>query len=151
MKRLTTLLLVVSFFLISSTVAARGNDPVGNRIDLVAGTPTSFPADTPFHVIHGWLVDVTITNPGHAFFEVDVDGVLIEGAFLRVNAGRGTVQSRLWLFNFPLGLPAGTYLITGHWYLSCNDAVDSGLFAGPCVTPNEPVEVLTIPLNVTFN
>lgn len=146
------LLLLASFLLIFSTTLAAGNDPVGTRIILSVG-PTSMPADTPFHIIHGWSgISPNNSNPGHRGFEVDIDGVFVKNAYALTTGTKGTGSlTRLWLYNFQDGLPAGTYVFTGHWYLSCTEAVDYGIFPGPCATPHEKMEVFTIPQVVTFS
>ena len=96
------------------------------------------------------LAAILVVFVAVATFRLEVDGV---------DQGKGKLQntslgpqslSRLWLYNFEDGLPAGTHVFTGHWSLPCSVAVDSGLAPGPCDLPNEPTEIITIPLTVTF-
>lgn len=150
MKKLV--LVVLLLFVIAMPVAAKGNDPVGFRINILAGTPTEADADSPFHIAHGFDFVPNEDKPGRFSFDMDIDGTYYEADFLLVNGAKedGT-QTRLWLFNFPDGLPAGTYTFTGHYYMSCRDAVEDGIYPGPCTTPNEQVEILTPTVDVTFN
>ena len=155
MQRRLFVMLVVAALLI--TVLAPGTavaaeEPVGDQIHLVAGEPTTFPADTPFHVIHGFTLfpdeSPAIGNWG---FRLDIDGVSQgRGSLLNFGPGSEFPMARLWLYNYENGLPQGVHELTGHFYLPCSYAVDFGLFSGSCDQPNKPVEVFTFPLTVTF-
>jgi len=70
------------------------------------------------------------------------------GQLVNTGAGPNGVLVKLNLFNFDQGLPSGTYVLTGRWYLGCTDAVNDG-YIGPCTTPNAQVQVLSTSLTLT--
>ena len=153
MRRILILVLTIILVLGFVGPATAAEDPVGDQLNVLFGTPAAFPADTPFHVIHGWgpLVPNEINALGVIGFRLELDGVdLGSGALLNTVVG-SQEKTRQWLYNFDDGLPAGTYLFTGHWILPCANAVDIGLFPGPCATPNVPIEAYTAQLLVTFS
>ena len=154
-RRLTIVLSVVLLLLtmVAAVPASAAEAPVGTRVNIVAGTPTTLDADTPFYILHGWGVQPNLVQAiGATDFRLDVDGV-DQGRGSLQNTGVGVAGAvvKLHLYNFHDGLPAGTYTFTGHWFLPCGPAVAQGLFPGPCDLPNEKVEVFTIPLTVTFS
>ena len=137
---------------VAALPATAAETPEGPRINLVAGAPTQFPADSPFHVIHGWGFTPNQTVAlGRADFRLEVDGI---------DQGRGSLQNfafgnaggltRLWLYNFHNGLPQGPHTLVGRWFLPCETAVESGLYPGPCLTPNSPVQAFSFSLTVNF-
>ena len=150
MKKSVVALLWLALMMIALPVAARGNDPVGTRIDVLRSTPTTFPAGYPFHIQHGFFAINSSTRKGigQYDFKLEIDGEFVRADFrlfdTEVVAGE-TTQEVWWLFNFPEGLTAGDHTFTGHWYLPCY------LTPGPCATPNEKVETHSNSLTVTFN
>lgn len=152
-SRTVLLILALAFALVAAVPAVAAEPPVGAQINLVAGTPTTFDADTPFHVLHGWgLVPGDVQAVGIADFTLDVDGVdQGAGSLQNTATAGGLAVVKLKLFNFEDGLPAGTHVLTGHWTLPCRPAVAAFLYPGPCETPNAPVEIFTVPLTVTFS
>jgi hypothetical protein len=126
--------------------------PEGPRIDLVAGTTTQFPADSPFHIIHGWAFTPNETIAlGLADFRLEIDGNDQGMGSLQNSAiGDGGGLVRLWLYNFHNGLPQGLHTLVGRWFLPCQNAVETGVYPGPCLTPNSPVQVFTFSRTVNF-
>jgi len=131
--------------------------PVGDRINVFAGTPTTYPAGQPFHIRHGWSVGITAhpEQTGLWRFSLDVDGVPRAADDTDFNAEPAPTTgfdaprlNRGWIFNFPAGM-TGRHTFTGHWIGPCELAVESG-YPGPCNRPNEPVEALTRSLTVDF-
>jgi hypothetical protein len=103
-------------------------DPVtsGERINLLIGTPTTFPAGTPFHIAHGWCF--TPDQPGRlrlatrddTRFELRVNGLRIDGAteLERGRSAGGCLALKTDHFDFPEGLPTGIHQFDGRWYLA---------------------------------
>ncbi|HSO14218.1 MAG TPA: hypothetical protein VLT51_17705, partial [Anaerolineales bacterium] len=52
---LVTILLALSLLVMASPVTAARNEPIGDRINILAVYPTTFPAGAPFHIRHGWI------------------------------------------------------------------------------------------------
>lgn len=153
MKRRFVFVLLVCMLLVSVSVPAiAGEEPVGDRINVLFGEPVTYPAGAPFFVLHGWS-DVPVTSPPGRFdFTLEIDGV-DQGAGKFFNAGLGLtggVWQRLWLFNFSDGLSEGEHTFTGTWWMPCEYAVESGLWGDTCATPNAEVAALVIDHTVTF-
>lgn len=132
--------------------AMAGEEPVGERINVLAGDPVEFSAGEAFHVLHGWFDFPATTQPGRFDFTLEVDGI-DQGKGKLFNFGPGLtggVWNRLWLFNFPDGLEAGNHTFTGTWWAPCEVAVDAGLWTDTCVTPNAKVEALVLQHTVLF-
>ena len=130
--------------------------PVGEKINVLLGSPTTFPAGTPFHIRHGWGLAPADQALGIWSFRLDVDGVPRDPDFVLRSTDPVPatgydypVLNRGWVFNFPEGM-YGTHTFTGHWIAPCGAAVSELGYAGPCATPNEPVDTLTRSLTVTF-
>jgi hypothetical protein len=90
----------------------------GSRIGLYF-PPTTFPANTPFHITHGFACDVgdagcisTQIN-GTSNFSLYVDGVLQPSKRFALG-GQGGI-GKFWLINFWNGLAAGDHIFRGVW------------------------------------
>ena len=138
----TTLLLSLSA---APSMAARGNQAVGDRLDLRSGDQT-VPASTPFHIDHGFVFAIGDKTIGLDNFVLEVDGADLTADFVRwAPVGDGFTVNELWYYNFPAGL-TGIHEFTRHYFVACdNDAV-------PCNGDriNTPVETLTLSAVVTF-
>ena len=55
-KKRILLVLLISLFVLAIPVAAKTDKTVGEQIHLFIDTPETFPADTPFHIMHGWVL-----------------------------------------------------------------------------------------------
>ena len=126
--------------------AATTNEPVGPPINILVGVPTTFPAATPFHIMHGWGLDPSTDAVGKFSFALEVDGTdRPEDFVLRsVITGSPDLLARTWVFNFPYGM-TGTHTFVGHWLAPCY------VTAGPYSNPNAVVEVDRHTLTVTFS
>jgi F5/8 type C domain len=151
-------LALLGFLLFAAPASASPGEPVGQRINVYLGTPTTFPADTPFHIEHGWGLAATghPEENGIFAFSLDVDGIPRPADFVlrstelaQVTGYEYPALNRTWVFNFPDGM-TGTHTFTGHWIAPCDDAVSEQGYAGPCDTPNAPVVVATRTVTVTF-
>ena len=151
------LLLVAACMLLvgMAAPALAARQPVGDRINVLFADPGFYPANEPFHIVHGWgALDPSITHSavGHLDFRLDVDGE-DQGKGKLVNSTLGGPEEnlvRVWLFNFEDGMPAGEVTFTGHWFMPCLLAVDQGLWFEACPKPNAAVEVITATHTVTF-
>jgi len=112
---------------LAPTMAANKHEPAGDRISLLDGDQ-SFPANTAFHINHGFCVESSDTPKtiGRLRFDLDVDGVPQGANFFDIERADGCTVVKFWYFNFPAGM-TGTHVFTGHWYAPCdNDAVPCG-------------------------
>ncbi len=138
----STLLLGLSS---APSLAAPGNVPIGDRVDLRDGDQ-DFPASTPFHIDHGFVFAIGDRTVGLSRLVIDMDGTPLTADFVRRSpVGDGFTVSELWYYNFPSGL-TGTHEFTRHYFQACdNDTV-------PCdgARINTPVEDLTASATVTF-
>jgi hypothetical protein len=117
-KWLAAALVVVAAALTLAAPAAANNIPeAGSRIN-VGAPPTTFPANTPFHVTHGFgcgfdELGCPETTVSGSNFSLYVDGVL-QPSQVVVFAGDGGI-TKAWLTNFWDGLPAGRHTLVGVW------------------------------------
>lgn len=159
MKKLVAIGAAVLALLAPAVATAAGDkEPVGDRINVLRGSPTTFPERTPFHIRHGWGIGATDppTQAGIYSFRLDVDGVARSPDFIvrttdapPVTAYESPLLNRGWVFNFPAGM-TGTHTFTGHWITPCSVAVDFFGYAGPCPNPNRPVDADTRTVTVDF-
>ena len=119
MRRLFVLVGCVAAVLLVALPATANNKPTtGTRIGLFA-PPATFAADTPFFVEHGFACELGdgVCLGGQisarSSFTLSVDGVL-QASTVDVN-NAGGVLTKLYLTNFPSGLPAGTHTFVGVW------------------------------------
>ena len=113
--RLTVGALSIVLLLTSAGGAvAASKERVGDRISLLFEPPTTFPAETAFHIWHGFIFEDFDHGYGRYAFRLEVDGVERAPDFFEVDAfDRGTI-SKVWVFNFPDGL-TGTHTFDAHW------------------------------------
>lgn len=150
MKVRSVMLALLALMIVAAPVSAGGKERVGNPI-LVWGYPQSYPAGQPFHIAHGWGFLLPDDVPlGRYMFLLDMDGTYLAWDFVdRRASGGGSNPMWKWVYNFPAG-KTGTHTFTGHWLAPCRLAVEGYGYPGPCPTPFEPVEVLTMSSEVTF-
>jgi F5/8 type C domain len=137
--------------------SASAPTPVGERINVYLGSPTTFPAGQPFNIRHGWGIGpAEAAAAGIYSFRLDVDGTARPADDVARSTGSPPtteyelpILNRTWIFNFPAGM-TGTHRFTGHWIAPCKTAVEEMGYPGPCLSPAEPVEALTRSLTVDF-
>lgn len=104
--------------LVAALPAAANSKPAtGTRISLNA-PPATFPANSPFHIEHGFTCDLgdgscigdQISAEGD--FDLYLDGAL-QPSSVDVNRIDGGVIGKFQLTNYGSGLPAGTYTFVG--------------------------------------
>ena len=146
MKKTVTILLILSLLAMAAPATAAKKEPIGDRINVLIGSPTTFPAGSPFHILHGWVPTSDADAIGIFDFELEVDGVLRKEDFVLRSAESGDpdVLIRLWVHNFPNGM-TGTHTFTGHWLGPCELVTP-----GSCAQPNAKVEALSRTMTVTF-
>jgi hypothetical protein len=100
------------------TASALRMPTTGDRISLFA-PPGSFPANTPFHVNHGWGCDTPPTGCLEAGtrFELLVDGRDVPAAHDLEYDPHASLATEADVSNFRSGLPAGVHTFEGRWYL----------------------------------
>lgn len=145
-----TVIVVFAQLLVATPAAAGTNIPVGDQIR-IRNLSIEFPANTPFHIRHGWIQPSSDSAIGVFDFALEVDGIFQREDYKGFTAASGEpdLLSRIWVYNFPAGM-TGTHTFTGHWYAPCQYAVDNLGYLDPCPTPNLKVETSTRSLIVTF-
>jgi hypothetical protein len=143
----SVIMIVAILTLANPSVTFAYDELVGERI-LVKNESIDFLAETPFHILHGWVQTSEDGAIGIFDFELEIDGVL-QRTDIKMFSEEDDILWRLWAFNFPNGM-TGTHTFTGHWYAPCQYAVDWLGYRDPCVTPNEKVETNTRTLIVNF-
>lgn len=98
--------------------ATANNRPTtGARLGFSPLAPTTFPANAPFHIEAGFTCDLGDGScladqiSANAGFDLYLDGVL-QPSTVDVDLIDG-VLGKLYLTNYPSGLPAGTYTFVG--------------------------------------
>ena len=123
---------------------------VGDRIFILFNLPDPFPANTPFHVEHGFgQINPKDDGPVSGYlFTLDVDGAEVPRPIRVTSVSKGpngeVWQRMTWIYDFPNGLPAGSHVLRGKWFIPC------ALTDGPCDRPNERVSDLTQMPTVIF-
>lgn len=127
LMRLTLLLSLVGAMLVVAAPAPASNiTPTGTPIFF--NGPTTFAANTPFYVEHGFVCNPGPATPGDCQyfgtgnFSLYVDGVLQPSTkivtYVPDQYGVHGVLYEEWLTNFPNGLPAGVHTLVGIWTLN---------------------------------
>jgi hypothetical protein len=148
MKKITiSIIVLVMLVLAVPASAARELPAVGERINIFYSGSQEFPANTPFHVRHGWVVNFSESPAiGVYDFILEVDGEPVPHGLRYIQPDRDsdTVQV-LRIYNFPDGM-SGVHTFTGFWYLPCYAGDDPE----SCEQPNKPVLSRTSEVVVTF-
>lgn len=114
---LLTLALTGAMLVMAAPASATGIPEAGSRIN-VGAAPATFPADTPFHVTHGFGcgfsdVGCLVTTVSGSLFSLYVDGVLQPSQSVVLSGQEGLTKA--WLTNFWDGLSAGRHTLVGVW------------------------------------
>jgi hypothetical protein len=126
LKKILMLSAVAAVLSLTVALPASANSipTTGSRISIF-NPPTTYPANTPFYVVHGIACftnsDVNVCTNAGTQFVLYVDGVL-QPSQRDINEGvseDGTPFLAVGnLTNFPEGLPVGTHTLTGVFYVS---------------------------------
>jgi hypothetical protein len=152
MKKIFVAILLASLLLTwyGPATSAFAKDRTGDEFNILLGTPLAHQSGEPFHFAHGWLLEPSTHSPAGLFdFYLELDGVIQTEDFIE-RSGSGGNLLFFKVFNFPDGLPAGTYTFTGYWVGPCRSLVDQGFYPGPCAAPNEQVLAYAFDLTVEF-
>ena len=147
MKRLTLIICVVLMLLMVSPVQAASHQPTGEQINLMDAAVQEYPENTPFYILHGWLI-LKPNSIGWLAFELEVDGALIPATYIDHSGTTMDTYQHSWVYNFPEGM-TGVHTFSGHWYIQCNVALRNGLVA-ECSHPTAHVDLETSEVVVTF-
>jgi hypothetical protein len=116
-KRFVVLVSLAAAILVVAAPATANNKPTtGSRIMLFA-PPTTFVANTPFYIEHGFICELGDAScigsqiSAQSSFTLYVDDVL-QRSTVDVDVAGGAIQKR-YLTNFPNGLPAGAHTFIG--------------------------------------
>ena len=133
--------------------AAVPRERTGERINVLLGTPTTFPANQPFHVAHGWILlphnEDSPQTIGKYAFGLEVDGQTVEPDYVDRWVKESDHTLRQWVYNFPDGLSAGTHTFSGYFTGPCEGLVIAGYFTGPCPKQNEVLLAGGAPVTLT--
>ncbi len=124
--------------LVGVSGASANNVPrEGTKINLFPGFvgPTTYSADTPFFVSHGWgcgsvpATEAALADDGclkpTSTFKLFVDGEQVPSVTdLEIGPG-GLVVGKSQVSNFRQGLPAGVHVFEGQWWLVGAVVLDS--------------------------
>lgn len=156
---LAAALAIVAALVFALPTAAGSRDRIGPRINVLRGTPTTYPAGAPFRIEHGWsscLAASDLLANGRLGFDLDVDGVEREPSFVDVSRLRKEdtglacdVLNRSTVYNFPNGLPAGSHTFRGHWIGPCKPLVGDDQYDAICANPAEVIEAGFSPVSLT--
>jgi predicted GH43/DUF377 family glycosyl hydrolase len=116
----------------------------GERLAIFESGSQTFPANMPFHVAHGWQLDFPTQDYDLFNFELEIDGVNQEIAFIETyfDDSDPPLLSKISVFNFPQGM-TGTHIFNGHWIGPCY------VFDDDCLDPLE-LWMSTSEVTVTF-
>ena len=135
-KSVRSLTFVVLVILLTVAVipvsASRPMPTTGEQINILSGGDRSIGAGEPFFIMQGWTIDDT-KNVGQYDFKLELAGVSLKNPLRFISK---TVNLNMRIYNFPEGLPAGTYAYTGRWYAPCGEFFDPA----DCAIPNQSVE-----------
>ncbi len=152
MKRWTMVLVALAAaWVLALPAAAAKKERMGERLFLFPSAPATFAANQPFHIAHGWILVPDWSDHdavGKRYFTLEIDGRPVEPSFVE-RSSNGETLARSWVYNFPAGLPAGTYTFTATWSGACRSLAESGLYSGTCSKPNAVV-VAIAPLTRTI-
>jgi hypothetical protein len=108
----------IAAVLVVALPATANNKPTtGPRLGLSPLAPTTFAANSPFHIEAGFTCELADAPcmagqiSANAGFDLYLDGVL-QPSTVDVDLVDG-VLGKLYLTNYPSGLPAGTYTFVG--------------------------------------
>jgi hypothetical protein len=110
-------------------------EKVGEQLFIYYSGSQTFPAGSPFHIVHGFAIGPDVEQP-FSEFQLQVDGVYREEDFIIMKPG----EHRFYVFNFYDGM-TGTHLFSGHWLAPCGQ---------DCPNPDEIIVVHTSNVIVTF-
>jgi hypothetical protein len=121
------------------------------RISLISPPHEGFPAGKPFYIMHGWLPVFGETKAIGVFdFNLEINGEQVEDGLIYIQPYPGGDYGYFWrIYNFPQGMPEGTYTFVGRWYAPCQSQIVHNPSLD-CPQPNEPLLSETSTVTITF-
>jgi hypothetical protein len=123
MRMLALVIVACAVAAVGVTPASGNSIPLtGDRLGLLNPEPTTFPANTPFHIEHfaaqcGVEEIAAGCLDAGTHFDFYLDGVLQpSGVDIDLVSHEPLVLRRWNYVNYPAGLPAGTYTFTSYAY-----------------------------------
>jgi len=111
-----------------------------------------YPADTAFHIRHGWLLFPTWGDqPGEFTFALKVDGSAVAPTYIdrwTEVTEWGPVLYRDWVYNYPDGM-TGVHTFVATWIAPCRLALEWGL-VDECANPMADFEFAQTEVEITF-
>lgn len=154
-RSLVSVVALTALLIFTIPAAAVPEARTGQRINVLLGTPTTFPANQPFHVAHGWISSLPREHEDSHFqaigkfaFRLEVDGQTVEPDFVDRWVSEDILH-RQWVHNFPNGLSAGTHTFSGYFTGPCEGLVSVGYNPGPCPKQNEVILAGGAPVTLT--
>jgi hypothetical protein len=137
MKRLViTFVSMLALAVVGLAAAASPNkQTVGPAFSILTGHPTTFEANSAFHIENCWNLSTSADAIGKFSIVLDVDGMPRAEDFKEVLNPTPDTTLRCWVWNFPSGMAAGIHTFVEHWFEPC-----SATTSGTCDTPNADVE-----------
>ena len=124
MRRVGLFAALAACLILAAPPASAAPAPVGDQLSLLApcvggGAIGPQPADTAFHVFHGWGMDPgEIEDLGEHRFGLSIDGEEYKGKLVvevSNDPAAPWMMDRRYLYNFSDGLSAGTYIFHAVW------------------------------------
>jgi hypothetical protein len=144
MKKLALIVALVLATIVAPA-GATTKEPIGPTISPLTGHPTTFAADSPFHVANCWNLAPDTQAIGHWSISLSVDGATVEPSFTEFGSTDASDNvRRCYVWNFADGLSAGTHTFVQTWYAPCYATTQT------CDKENEVVTHTTYTLTVTF-
>jgi len=122
--------ILLSYLVLSVPTAAARPPTTGTQISLLTGCSTStaisFSVNTAFFIRHGWFspgwstqaeANQTAFMSSTTTFKLFIDGVSQKKRNDFTYDSTTDIKFKLFLTNFPNGMPTGTYTFRGEWYL----------------------------------
>lgn len=150
MKRISLFFAVIFALTLVAPALAQGHTLSGDRLGLFFSGSLEFPANTAFHIRHGFVQEQGYPL-GRYDFRLKVDGVSLKETYVDrtvVDDPAGPIFDLLWVFNFPAGM-SGVHTFAAEWIIPCQSAFDGGL-TSQCVNPNAPYVLRATEVEVTF-
>lgn len=119
MKKIYLLIAIVVILALANPVFAGKPEP--NGVPLELGNDT-FPAETAFHIKHGWLYE---THPDLSHkYELEWNGEIQKNDIFDIQKDPDTgAWTWVWIYNFPDGL-TGTHTFVHRWYARCGEVFE---------------------------
>ena len=166
-KLIILLLVIVSLVSVAATVEKRVGEQLYLSSWMNPGPEAEFPANTPFHVAHGWGWNffyglqaedlfAYMASPGTQKFTLEIDGEPQKFDFFQVGTENKLIfewegeeyiyrhREYFWVFNFPDGME-GSHEFHATWWMQCKY-----VYYDACDKPNEPVPAAENTLIVNF-